>query len=109
MDSPVGYLYRTAFNLNRKRVRRMAVHARRIMFMRGPTQSSPDAVEDRDEIDRLLATLPDGQRQAIALVDWLDLTDEEAGRILGIKPVSVRVRVSRAHAALRAAREALDE
>jgi DNA-directed RNA polymerase specialized sigma24 family protein len=109
MDSPVGYLYRTAFNLNRKRVRRLGVHARRVLSLRAPVQSSSDAVEDRDEIDRLLATLPDGQRQAIALVDWLDLSDREAGLVLGIKPGSVRVRVSRAHAALRAAREALDE
>jgi RNA polymerase sigma factor (sigma-70 family) len=109
MESPVGYLYRTAFNLNRKRLRRLAVQARRLLFVRGASESSTSAVEDRDEIDRLLARLSAGQRQALILVDWLGLSDEEAGRVLGIKPVSVRVRVSRAHTTLRAARETNDE
>ncbi len=101
-DSPVGYLYRTALNLHRSRVRRAAVRLRR-----GPHAARVDPLataEDRDELGRLLATLPDGQREALVLVAWHGMTDEEAGGILGIEPVSVRVRVSRAKAALRAAR-----
>ncbi len=105
MDSPVGYLYRTAFNLNRKRVRRLGVQARRLFGLRPPSDHALSSVEDRDEIDRLLASIPEGQRQALILIDWLGLTDQEAGAVLGIEPVSVRVRVSRAHATLRANRE----
>ena len=30
MDSPTGYVYRTALNLQRKRIRRLAVRARRV-------------------------------------------------------------------------------
>ena len=107
MESPVGYLYRTAFNLNRKRIRRLVVQARRRPAAAGPADDTA-RVDDRDEIDRLLARLNDGQRRAVVLIDWLGFSDEEAGRVLGIEPVSVRVRVSRAHAALREARESND-
>jgi RNA polymerase sigma-70 factor (ECF subfamily) len=99
----VGYLYRTALNLYRSRLRRAAVRLRR-----GPNvaaKADPLSVaEDRDELGRLLADLPEGQREALVLVTWLGMTDQEAGVVLGIEPVSVRVRLSRAKAALRGAR-----
>jgi RNA polymerase sigma-70 factor (ECF subfamily) len=101
--SDVGYLYRTALNLYRSRLRRAAVRLRR-----GPRQAAKadplSVAEDRDELGRLLAELPEGQREALVLVAWLGMTDEEAGVALGIEPVSVRVRVSRAKATLRRAR-----
>jgi RNA polymerase sigma factor (sigma-70 family) len=101
--SPVGYLYRTALNLYRSRLRRASVRLRR--GPRPPAGLDPlSAAEDRDELGRLLAGLPDRQREALVLVAWLGMTNEEAGRVLGIEPVSVRVRVSRAKAMLRAAR-----
>ncbi len=99
--SPVGYLYRTALNLHRSRGRRLAVRRRR----GGRYLSQPDplaAADDRDEIGRLLALLPEPQRVALVLVEWLGMPAEEAAPALGIEPVSVRVRVSRAKAALRA-------
>jgi DNA-directed RNA polymerase specialized sigma24 family protein len=34
-------------------------------------------------------------------VDWLDMDTDEAGRVLGLKPASVRVRLHRARSALR--------
>ena len=43
------------------------------------------------------------------LVEWLDMTDEEAGRILGISPVTVRVRRHRARANLRPLLEPCDD
>jgi RNA polymerase sigma-70 factor (ECF subfamily) len=48
-----------------------------------------------------LALLPATQRAAVVLVDWAGMTAEEAGRVLGIQPVSVRGRLHRARAALR--------
>jgi RNA polymerase sigma-70 factor (ECF subfamily) len=100
--SPVAYLYRTALNLHRSRLRRATVRLRR-----GPRSHETDrlaVVEDRDELGRLLAELPDGQRAALVLVEWLGMSPEEAGAVLGIQPVSVRVRLSRAKSGLRAAR-----
>jgi RNA polymerase sigma factor (sigma-70 family) len=101
-SSVVGYLYRTALNLYRSRSRRALVRLRRGP-LEGVVWADPLSVaEDRDELGRLLARLPEGQREALVLVAWLGMTDQEAGAVLGIEPVSVRVRVSRAKATLRA-------
>jgi RNA polymerase sigma factor (sigma-70 family) len=99
MSSPGGYLYRVALNVQRKRRRR-------------PREPSPGSlvgvgtdparlVETRAEVTELLGGLPLGQRQALILVEWLGLDAFEAGRVLGIKAASVRVRVHRAKLTLR--------
>jgi DNA-directed RNA polymerase specialized sigma24 family protein len=49
----------------------------------------------------MLASLPETQRAALVLVEWLGMSADEAAPALGIEPVSVRVRLSRAKAALR--------
>jgi RNA polymerase sigma-70 factor (ECF subfamily) len=105
-DSPAGYLYRTALNLHRSRLRRLAVRTRRAIGLRPEPPADPAVeAEVRDEVDRALAALPDGQREAVVLVEWVGLSAEEAGRVLGIEAVSVRVRLSRARATLRTAME----
>jgi RNA polymerase sigma factor (sigma-70 family) len=105
VEDPIGYLYRTALNLYRSRLRRLAVRARRLIER--PTSPDPALeAEAHDSLERALASLPDGQRAAVVLVGWVGLSTEDAGRVLGIEPVSVRVRLSRARAALR---EALGE
>jgi RNA polymerase sigma-70 factor (ECF subfamily) len=100
MKSPGGYMYRVAVNLNRQRLRHLAVRARRILA----TRARPDPVlppETRTEIDDAISSLSVGQRQAFMLVEWLGMTAEQAGRMLRIAPASVRSRVHRARAALR--------
>jgi RNA polymerase sigma-70 factor (ECF subfamily) len=98
---PPGYLYRTALNLYRSRLRRLAVRARRAVAGQRSEPDPAEAAEAADEIGRALASLPGGQREAIVLVEWLGFDHAEAGRVLGIEPVSVRVRLSRARATLR--------
>jgi RNA polymerase sigma factor (sigma-70 family) len=95
MDAPGGYLYRTALNLNRKRLRRLAVRARRIIW---PVESTDAmaASDAKSDLLRALAALPDGQKEALVLLDLMELTSEEAGRILGIRAASVRSRAHRA-------------
>jgi RNA polymerase sigma-70 factor (ECF subfamily) len=100
MGSPQGYLFRTALNLHRSRLRWLASRARQILQ---PTRSPDPAevVQSRDSLDRALASLPTGQRGAVVLVEWLGMDPQEAATALGIKPGSVRARLSRARAALR--------
>jgi RNA polymerase sigma-70 factor (sigma-E family) len=99
MDNPAGYLYRTAVNAHRSRLRRAGLAARRVFSQ---AQADPiDESDDRDQIRRALATLPDGQREAVVLVEWLGLSDVEAAKVLGISAGAVRVRISRARAAFR--------
>jgi RNA polymerase sigma-70 factor, ECF subfamily len=100
MDSPAGYAYRTALNLQRKRIRRLAVRAKR-RFAPVPVADIGAGASDRHDVRRALQQLPDGLRAALILVDWLDMDTEEAGRILDLKPASVRVRLHRARSALR--------
>ena len=99
MDNPTGYLYRTAVNRRKSALRRVRGSARR-MFALGTSDPISDS-DDRDRIRRALATLPENQRVAVVLVEWLGMSDVEAGHTLGISPVAVRVRISRARASLR--------
>jgi len=100
MESPEGYLFRTAMNLHRKRLRRLAVRARRHPREReGPDQFQ--SVERKADLVRALSRLRDGQREVLVLVDWLGLESEEAGQVLGLSAEAVRARLHRARAALR--------
>jgi RNA polymerase sigma-70 factor (ECF subfamily) len=96
---PVAYLYRTAMNLWRSRLRRAAVAARKVIHhIQGDDEIAE--VEERDAVVRALAPLPPRQRAAIVLMDVLDLSSEQAGEVLGIRSVTVRVLSARAREAL---------
>lgn len=100
MDHPTGYLYRTAMNLFRKRRRRAAVAVRRAVGL--ADHEDAFAVADaRQVVARALAGLSRRQRAALVLTELLGFTSEEAGRALGIKPVTVRVLASQGRAAMR--------
>ena len=100
MASPAGYVYRIGLNLNRHRLRHLAVQARRALAMRRDPFSD-ERPELRIEIAEAIASLTRGQREAFMLVDWLGVSVEEAARILRLAPASVRSRVHRARRILR--------
>jgi len=99
MDSPDGYLYRTALNLHRKALRRLAVRAR--VILERSERDDLQVAEDRLEVLRAVASLPRTQREALVLVEWLGFDADEAGRLLGVEAVSVRARLHRARTGLR--------
>jgi RNA polymerase sigma-70 factor (sigma-E family) len=99
MDNPTGYLYRTAVNAHESALRRVRSSARRALT---PQAADPiSESDDRDRLRRALAILPANQREAVVLVEWLGLSDIEAGHVLGISPGAIRVRISRARTSLR--------
>ena len=100
MDSPQGYLFRTALNLHRSRLRWLASSAWQVL-QATPSPDPAEVVQSRDSLSRALASLPTGQREAVVLVEWLGMDQEEAAATLRIKPGSVRARLSRARADLR--------
>ena len=108
MDSPTGYVYRTALNLHRSRVRALLVRARRA-FAAAPAEDLSGPVTASQDVRNALAQLPRGQREAVILVGWLGLDSEQAGRVLGIDASSVRGRLHRARASLRNLLGARDE
>jgi RNA polymerase sigma factor (sigma-70 family) len=96
---PVAYLYRSAMNVWRSRLRRAGVAARKAIHqVHGGDQMAE--VEERDAIVRALAPLPPRQRAAVVLVDVLELSSEQAGDVMGIRPVTVRVLAARARVTL---------
>ena len=106
MANPSGYVYRMALNAHRSTIRRLRVAARRTL-----SSGSADPIsesDDRDQIRRALATLPVNQREAIVFVEWLGLSDVEAGALLGVSAAAIRMRLSRAKASLRGAIERVD-
>jgi RNA polymerase sigma-70 factor (ECF subfamily) len=100
MGSPAGYTYTVAFNLNRRRLRHLLRRRHRILPEREQTVSTDD-VDARRDVRTALLRLPIPLREAIVLTEWLELSAEEAGRVLGIRGVSVRGRVHRARQLLR--------
>ena len=100
MESPAGYVYRTALNAYRSRLRKLAVRARRV-FRTVPSEDISGSIVAGEDVRRALAGLPSTQREAIVLVEWLGLPSEEAGGVLGIDAASVRGRIHRGWASMR--------
>jgi RNA polymerase sigma factor (sigma-70 family) len=89
MDDPLGYLYRTAMNLFRKRYRRALLAIRRSIGLAPSRDDFADA-DDRETVRRVLSALPPRQRAALVLTEMLGLSPNEAGRALGVQASTVR-------------------
>ena len=89
MDDPIGYLYRTAMNLFRKRYRRSLLAIRRTVGL-APLQDDFEDADDRQTVRRVLATLPPRQRAALVLTEMLGFTTKEAGHALGVTDATIR-------------------
>jgi RNA polymerase sigma-70 factor, ECF subfamily len=98
MESPAAYVYRVALNLSRRRRRRRPDTD----AGSGAPASDPAVVaESRAEVLAALQAVSPEQREALVLVEWLGLSPQEAGTVLGIEAASVRSRIHRARAVLR--------
>jgi RNA polymerase sigma-70 factor, ECF subfamily len=104
LDRPERYLFSVAMNLSRNRFRRAAVAARNT-FTRHPGTDELALIEDRDEVVRVLRPLPPRQRAAIVLMTFMDLSSDEAAKILGIRASTVRALATQARAGARQAAE----
>jgi len=76
------------------------MRARRV-FDGEPLQDHSSTVGDQQDVRRALAKISAREREALVLVDWLQMNADEAGKVLGIKASSVRVRLHRGRASLR--------
>lgn len=105
MESPSGYLYAVAFNLNRRRLRRLLRRSTVQVFdQASPTDSPVDpslSAAVAHDVRQALKSLPPSQREVLILVEWLGLEPQEAGSFLGIAPGLARVRLHRAKQAVR--------
>lgn len=102
MESPDGYLYRTALNLYRQKGRQAARLVRLLAsWPRAQREDALDRFDEVDRLERLVLQLPPRQRAALVITDYLGYDSAAAAEILGIQPGTVRMLVSKAKAQLR--------
>ncbi|MFD0206606.1 MULTISPECIES: RNA polymerase sigma factor [Saccharothrix] len=113
-DSALPWLYTVAGNLARTEFRRLGRFRRALLRVPGQevvpdhAESVIASVDDDRALRRVLdvvATLPRAEREAVELVLLGELSTAEAAEVLGVAEVSVRSRISRARARLRAVEE----
>jgi RNA polymerase sigma factor (sigma-70 family) len=102
MEDPTGYLFRTAMNIFRKRVRRALLALRRTVAL-APQEDPYEAVDSRQIVFAALKTLHPKARAAIVLTSLEGYTSEEAAAMLGTSAGVVRALASRARAAIKQA------
>lgn len=95
-----AYLFKVALNGGRMRARAVRRAARRPIPL-GVVRDPFDEVELREDIRRMLQTLTPRQRAALLLLDLYDYGSEEAARIMGIRPSTVRALATQGRAVLR--------
>lgn len=100
MDDPTGYLFRTAMNRFRSRLRRATRAARRAVGASEGRDGFAEA-DERDVVARALSALTPRQRAAVVLTELLGYGAEESGRILGVQAPTVRSLASQGRAAMR--------
>ncbi len=107
IDDPTGYLFRVALNGFRMRRRRAANAIRKVI----PIPENRDAFLDaemRTDVRQLLLEVTPRQRAALLLVDLFGYPSEQAARILGVRPSTVRALATKGRRALRMTEGARD-
>jgi RNA polymerase sigma-70 factor (ECF subfamily) len=100
IEDPVAYLFRAALNGSRMRARA----ARRAALRPIPFVATTDPFDDvdlREDVRRMLLALAPRQRAALVLLDQYGYGSEEAARIMGIRPSTVRALAAQGRAVLR--------
>jgi RNA polymerase sigma factor (sigma-70 family) len=98
---PKAYLFRVALNGSRMRARAARRAARRLVGLT-PSFDPFDEVHVREDVRAMLRNLTPRQRAALVLLDMYGYASDEAARILGVRPSTVRALASQGRAVLRA-------
>jgi RNA polymerase sigma-70 factor, ECF subfamily len=101
-------LVRACYRAARRERSRMTLEVPLLPIDAGVAPDSEQTVAIRDQIDRGFSRLPVEQRAVLVLHHYLGLPDREVGEALGIPVGTVKSRLNRASAGLRAAIEADD-
>jgi RNA polymerase sigma factor (sigma-70 family) len=102
IDDPRGYLFRVALNGSKMRARAARRAATRIVPL-GAVTDPYDEADIREDVRRMLLTLTPRQRAALVLLDLYGYGSEDAARIMGIRPSTVRALATQGRAVLREA------
>jgi RNA polymerase sigma factor (sigma-70 family) len=104
LDHARNFLYRVAINLARSHLRRQL----RLGLFGLSRSEEPDPAPDPAarmvdwlQVSEALGRLSSRQRACVVMVDYVDLDSTAAGKILGIRPETVRVHLLRGRRALK--------
>ena len=97
---PKGYLFRVALNGFRMRAR-AAIRATRSLVPIASSSDPFDEIDLREDVRRMLLDLSPRQRAALVLLDMYGYGSEEAARIMGIRPSTVRALATQGRTVLR--------
>jgi RNA polymerase sigma-70 factor (ECF subfamily) len=100
IDDPRAYLFRVALNGTRMRTRAARRAAKRTVPL-GVVRDPYDDVDIREDVRRMLLQVTPRQRAALVLLDLYGYGSEDAGRIMGIRPSTVRALATQGRAVLR--------
>jgi RNA polymerase sigma factor (sigma-70 family) len=100
IEDPTAYLFRVALNGSRMRARAARRAGRRLVTVERDRDQF-DEIELREDVRRLLLDLAPRQRAALLLLDMYGYGSEEAGRIMSIRPSTVRALATQGRAVLR--------
>lgn len=102
-DDPEGYLRRTLYHLAADGWRRRQAWRTRLGLLGQPEAQQDDmgAVDNRDQLLRLLGELPTRQRTAIVLRYWEELSEAQAAQAMGCSLGTVKSATSRGMRRLR--------
>jgi RNA polymerase sigma factor (sigma-70 family) len=107
MDSPGGYLIRTATNIFRKRLTRGRFLSR-VNASLTPRTTSP-AADSALVLNEALRVLAPRQRAALVLTELFGYTAGEAGKALGVKPSTIAALKHQGRTALKRDAEKIDD
>jgi len=96
-----AYLRKTIVNLARSHFRHRAVERRFLERQAGPPPIEPEDVSNRERLRTALMALPIGQRTAIVLRYFEDLSEAQTADLMGRHAAAVKSLVSRAMVTLR--------
>jgi RNA polymerase sigma-70 factor (ECF subfamily) len=100
IDDPRAYLFRVGLNGSRMRARAARRAAKRTVPL-GVVRDPFDDVDIREDVRRMLQRVTPRQRAALVLLDLYGFGSEEAARIMGIRPSTVRALATQGRAVLR--------
>jgi RNA polymerase sigma-70 factor (ECF subfamily) len=100
-DHAGGYVYTTAMRLCSKRRTRSRREVIGDVAERPADRDEASAALDRQEVFSALALISLRQRQAVVLRDWAGFDTDDVAEMLGMRPSTVRVHLSRGREALR--------
>ncbi len=93
LQSPAGWVYRVALNLGRSRLRRLG---RRLPGWALPAATAPEPPFADPAIEQALAELTVDQRSVVVCRVLLGWSEARTAEVLGIRPGTVKSRLSRA-------------